>query len=105
VQRGVEAEVAPARFAIVEAVFDHVTIRASDREASERFYATVLATLGVKPGLSDEWVALGVLVPWRRAAQAASAVTATPESSRLRGSRMKKVVPSPFWLSKLSDPP
>jgi catechol 2,3-dioxygenase-like lactoylglutathione lyase family enzyme len=38
-------------------VFDHVTIRASDRDASERFYATVLATLNVKPGLSDEWVA------------------------------------------------
>ncbi|HEX2105822.1 MAG TPA: VOC family protein [Solirubrobacteraceae bacterium] len=28
-------------------MFDHVTIRASDREASERFYATVLAPLGV----------------------------------------------------------
>jgi catechol 2,3-dioxygenase-like lactoylglutathione lyase family enzyme len=27
-------------------VFDHVTIRASDREASERFYTTVLRTLG-----------------------------------------------------------
>jgi catechol 2,3-dioxygenase-like lactoylglutathione lyase family enzyme len=38
-------------------VFDHVTIRASDRDASERFYATVLATLGVEPGLSNEWVA------------------------------------------------
>jgi catechol 2,3-dioxygenase-like lactoylglutathione lyase family enzyme len=30
-------------------VFDHVTIRASDREASERFYATVLATLARDP--------------------------------------------------------
>jgi catechol 2,3-dioxygenase-like lactoylglutathione lyase family enzyme len=29
-------------------VFDHVTIRASDREASERFYETVLATLGLE---------------------------------------------------------
>jgi catechol 2,3-dioxygenase-like lactoylglutathione lyase family enzyme len=26
-------------------VFDHVTIRVSDREASERFYDTVLRTL------------------------------------------------------------
>jgi catechol 2,3-dioxygenase-like lactoylglutathione lyase family enzyme len=29
-------------------VFDHVTIRASDRAASERFYTTVLGTLGVE---------------------------------------------------------
>jgi catechol 2,3-dioxygenase-like lactoylglutathione lyase family enzyme len=29
-------------------VFDHVTIRASDREASERFYETVLRTLGIE---------------------------------------------------------
>jgi catechol 2,3-dioxygenase-like lactoylglutathione lyase family enzyme len=28
-------------------VFDHVTIRVSDREASERFYATVLETIGI----------------------------------------------------------
>jgi catechol 2,3-dioxygenase-like lactoylglutathione lyase family enzyme len=30
-------------------VFDHVTIRAFDREASERFYATVLRTLRIEP--------------------------------------------------------
>jgi len=30
-------------------VFDHVTIRVSDRAASERFYATVLAALGPGP--------------------------------------------------------
>jgi catechol 2,3-dioxygenase-like lactoylglutathione lyase family enzyme len=35
-------------------VFDHVTIRVSDREASERFYATVLATLGIEKTHSDE---------------------------------------------------
>jgi catechol 2,3-dioxygenase-like lactoylglutathione lyase family enzyme len=29
-------------------VFDHITIRASDREATERFYDTVLATLGIE---------------------------------------------------------
>lgn len=29
-------------------MFDHVTIRVSDREASERFYATVLGTLGIQ---------------------------------------------------------
>jgi catechol 2,3-dioxygenase-like lactoylglutathione lyase family enzyme len=29
-------------------MFDHVTIRASDRDASERFYGTVLRTLGVE---------------------------------------------------------
>ena len=30
-------------------MFDHVTIRVSDREASERFYATVFAPLGIEP--------------------------------------------------------
>ena len=30
-------------------MFDHVTIRASDRAASERFYETVLASLGIEP--------------------------------------------------------
>ena len=29
-------------------MFDHVTIRASDREASRRFYETVLPTIGVE---------------------------------------------------------
>jgi catechol 2,3-dioxygenase-like lactoylglutathione lyase family enzyme len=38
-------------------VFDHVTIRASDREASERFYLTVLAALGIAQTHSDEHVA------------------------------------------------
>jgi catechol 2,3-dioxygenase-like lactoylglutathione lyase family enzyme len=35
-------------------VFDHVTIRVADRPASERFYATVLATLGIRRTHSDE---------------------------------------------------
>jgi catechol 2,3-dioxygenase-like lactoylglutathione lyase family enzyme len=30
-------------------VFDHVTIRVSDRDASERFYATVLRAIGLEP--------------------------------------------------------
>jgi catechol 2,3-dioxygenase-like lactoylglutathione lyase family enzyme len=38
-------------------VFDHVTIRASDREASERFYETVLGTLGIEKDYSSEHVA------------------------------------------------
>jgi len=37
-------------------VFDHVTIRVSDREASERFYETVLATLGIEKGEPAEFV-------------------------------------------------
>ena len=37
------------------AVFDHVTIRVADREASERFYATVLPTLGIEPTYSGDW--------------------------------------------------
>ena len=40
-------------------MFDHVTIRASDREASERFYLTVLPTLGIdlthSGELGPEW--------------------------------------------------
>jgi catechol 2,3-dioxygenase-like lactoylglutathione lyase family enzyme len=35
-------------------VFDHVTIRASDRKASERFYETVLRTIGVQRTHSGE---------------------------------------------------
>jgi catechol 2,3-dioxygenase-like lactoylglutathione lyase family enzyme len=35
-------------------VFDHVTIRASDREASERFYDTVLPTIGLEKTATDE---------------------------------------------------
>jgi catechol 2,3-dioxygenase-like lactoylglutathione lyase family enzyme len=35
-------------------VFDHVTIRASDRAASERFYDTVLGTLGMEKTSSDD---------------------------------------------------
>jgi catechol 2,3-dioxygenase-like lactoylglutathione lyase family enzyme len=38
-------------------MFDHVTIRVSDREASERFYETVLRTLGVAKTYSDEYLA------------------------------------------------
>ena len=38
-------------------MFDHVTIRVSDREASERFYETVLLTLGVARTYSDEYLA------------------------------------------------
>jgi catechol 2,3-dioxygenase-like lactoylglutathione lyase family enzyme len=36
------------------AVFDHVTIRVSDRQASERFYETVLGTIGVEKTYSGE---------------------------------------------------
>src|SRR5919108_5630333 len=40
-------------------MFDHVTIRAADRTASERFYDTVLAPLGVErtysTGTFSEW--------------------------------------------------
>jgi catechol 2,3-dioxygenase-like lactoylglutathione lyase family enzyme len=35
-------------------VFDHVTIRAADRTASERFYRTLLGPLGVEPTHADE---------------------------------------------------
>jgi hypothetical protein len=35
-------------------VFDHFTIRVSDRAASERSYSTVLRTLGVEPSYAGE---------------------------------------------------
>jgi catechol 2,3-dioxygenase-like lactoylglutathione lyase family enzyme len=35
-------------------VFDHVTIRVSDREASERFYDTVLPAVGIEEATSGE---------------------------------------------------
>jgi catechol 2,3-dioxygenase-like lactoylglutathione lyase family enzyme len=38
-------------------VFDHVTIRVSNREASERFYDTVLGTLGIEKTHSDRHLA------------------------------------------------
>jgi len=45
-------------------VFDHVTIGASDREASRRFYATVLGALGRRPTTDDptlvEWHDLSI---------------------------------------------
>ena len=37
-------------------MFDHVTIRVSDGEASTRFYSTVLATLGIEQGEPGEFV-------------------------------------------------
>jgi catechol 2,3-dioxygenase-like lactoylglutathione lyase family enzyme len=36
-------------------VFDHVTIRVSDRAAAARFYATVLPTIGIEQTSADEW--------------------------------------------------
>ncbi len=38
-------------------MFDHVTIRVSDRKASESFYETVLTALGVRPTAADEYYA------------------------------------------------
>jgi catechol 2,3-dioxygenase-like lactoylglutathione lyase family enzyme len=38
-------------------VFDHVTIRVSDRDASERFYDTVLETLGIEKTYASEHLA------------------------------------------------
>jgi catechol 2,3-dioxygenase-like lactoylglutathione lyase family enzyme len=35
-------------------MFDHVTIRASDPEASKRFYDTVLPVVGIEKGYSDD---------------------------------------------------
>jgi catechol 2,3-dioxygenase-like lactoylglutathione lyase family enzyme len=48
----------------VAPVFDHVTIKVSDRDASQRFYETVLATLGVAithDGDYAEWTDFSLL--------------------------------------------
>src|SRR6185503_5331430 len=39
---------------MIAAVFDHVTIRVSDRAASERFYRAVLRALGIEPTTEGE---------------------------------------------------
>jgi catechol 2,3-dioxygenase-like lactoylglutathione lyase family enzyme len=74
-------------------MFDHVTIRASDRPASERFYALVLSTLGVGPARSGEHYA-----GWDDFSLAA----ATEESPVTRGLHVAFVAPShahvdDFW--------
>jgi catechol 2,3-dioxygenase-like lactoylglutathione lyase family enzyme len=57
-------------------VFDHVTIRVSDRAASERFYETVFAPLGIEQTHSDE-----ALAEW----DAFSLSPATPDRPVTRG--------------------
>jgi catechol 2,3-dioxygenase-like lactoylglutathione lyase family enzyme len=58
-------------------VFDHVTIRVADRDASERFYATVLRALGV-----EQEPSLPALVKWEDFSLTA-ADAATPVTRRL----------------------
>jgi catechol 2,3-dioxygenase-like lactoylglutathione lyase family enzyme len=75
------------------AVFDHVTIRASDREASERFYDALLPVLGVQQTHSDEEFA-----EWREF----SLAVATGEQPVTRGLHIGFAAPSPavvdeFW--------
>jgi catechol 2,3-dioxygenase-like lactoylglutathione lyase family enzyme len=62
-------------------VFDHVTIRASDREASERFYTLVLGTIGIEPTHSDDHFAQWADFIERRSTPAAEA-TDRPASVR-----------------------
>jgi catechol 2,3-dioxygenase-like lactoylglutathione lyase family enzyme len=74
-------------------VFDHVTIRASDRQASQHFYATVLAPLGIDPSHEDQWY-----VEWRDF----SLAQATPEKRPTRRLHVGFVAPShghvdAFW--------
>jgi catechol 2,3-dioxygenase-like lactoylglutathione lyase family enzyme len=74
-------------------VFDHVTIRGSDRPASQRFYATVLEPLGIEPSHDDEWY-----VEWRDF----SLAQATDEKPAARRLHVAFVAPShaqvdAFW--------
>jgi catechol 2,3-dioxygenase-like lactoylglutathione lyase family enzyme len=74
-------------------MFDHVTIRVSDRTASERFYDTVLPPIGIEKGHSDEHFA-----EWGDL----SIVAATVEKPVTRGLHIGLVSPSrelvdEFW--------
>jgi catechol 2,3-dioxygenase-like lactoylglutathione lyase family enzyme len=66
-------------------VFDHVTIRAADRAASERFYRTVLHPLGVEPSHAGEQ-----LVEW----DDFSILAAEDERRVTRGLHVAFVAPS-----------
>jgi catechol 2,3-dioxygenase-like lactoylglutathione lyase family enzyme len=74
-------------------VFDHVTIRVSNRDASERFYNTVLGTLGIEKTYASEHLAA-----WGDFALA----EATAERPVTRGLHIAFVAPSrervdEFW--------
>ena len=59
-------------------MFDHVTIRASDRESSERFYETALRTLGIAKTRSGEHFAA-----WRDFSLAQAGVNRPVTQARL----------------------
>ena len=59
-------------------MFDHVGIRASDRESSERFYDAVLSTLGIERAYSDQ-----ELVEWGEDFALSAASADKPVTRRL----------------------
>jgi catechol 2,3-dioxygenase-like lactoylglutathione lyase family enzyme len=67
-------------------MFDHVTIRVSDREASERFYDTLLGSIGIERTASGEHY-----TEWNDFSLAA----ATPEKPVTRGLHIGFGAPSP----------
>jgi catechol 2,3-dioxygenase-like lactoylglutathione lyase family enzyme len=90
-----DAASAPARVCTYRsaAMFDHVTIRVADRAASERFYDTVLARLGI-----DRSYATGTFSEWRDF----SLTEAGPRSPATRRLHVGFVAPSreqvdEFW--------
>jgi catechol 2,3-dioxygenase-like lactoylglutathione lyase family enzyme len=83
----------PTRAYPARPVFDHVTIRASDREATEDFYDTVLPLLGIEKKYSLDWI-----VEWG----AFSVSPATEGKAPTRGLHVGFVAPSraevdEFW--------
>src|SRR6187401_1668221 len=66
--------ITPRRFGHSRSMFDHVGMRVSDREASRRFYETVLSVLGIRlddsSRLYDEWDDFSIM-----AAEGESAMT------------------------------
>jgi catechol 2,3-dioxygenase-like lactoylglutathione lyase family enzyme len=74
-------------------MFDHVTIRASDRDASARFYRTVLGSIGIEPHRDDD-----ALIGWDEFA----VIATTPEHPPTQNLHIGFVSPShelvdAFW--------
>ena len=63
-------------------MFDHVTIRAADRDASERFYRTLLGTIGIEPSNASadliEWDDFSILRAERAPTQHLHVAFGTP---------------------------
>src|SRR5690242_10657370 len=74
-------------------MFDHVTLRAADRDAAEAFYRTVLGSLGIEPTYAGE-----ELIEW----DDFSIIAADPDHGPTKHLHLAFVAPTPedvdrFW--------